>query len=338
LPSNVLELAQTLQVAQSLPNYGFTGLLTSQQALEAILAHDKWKTEATFAHELRLEELRISSRRSGSGGVSRTQDVLAGVSDEDKKFNDLSSYGACTEKHLGLISKTKVWEGANDRSMKLFEQWYAHIQDNNIIPVKDLKEGRIKTLLLAFLWASACGHRAAKWPEAADIHLLETLKKDLRDRFSKFSKHSIVAAYESLKVFWKEINDYEQCPFNSTLISEVLDEAYEYVNRKSVEESKIDVKNSPLFSEFEKNFPHVSLESLERYYVKTRYNFVSAGVGALRKAFTTTLPAELEHKFTSAEWPKKWHQYISSYEPKWQKQLNEILQETKAEQEKWKGE
>jgi hypothetical protein len=334
-----LELAQTLQVAQSLPNLSVSGLLTSQQALDAILAHDRWKTEARFEHEIKLEELRISSRKSGGGGASsKILEMTAGASEEDKKFNELSSYGACTEKHLGLVSKTKVWEGASDRSLKLFEQWYTHIQDNNIIPIKDLKEGRIKTLLLAFLWASGCSHRAAKWPEAQDIHLLETLKKDLKDRFSKFSKHSIVAAYESLKIFWKEINDYEQCTFNSTLIAEVLDEAYEYVNQKTVQENRVDIKNSPLFSEFEKNFPHVSLESLERYFVKNRYNFVAGGVGALRKAFTVVPPVELEHKFTVAEWPKKWHQYIASYEPKWQKQLNTILQETKEAQEKWKEE
>ncbi len=333
-----MELAQTLQVAQSLPNLSVSGLLTSQQALEAILAHDRWKTEARFAHEIRLEELRISSRRAGNGSNSRGLESPSEVSEEDKKFNELTSYGACSEKHLGLVSKTKVWEGANERSMKLFEQWYTHIQDNNIIPIKDLKEGRIKTLLLVFLWASGCSHRAAKWPNAQDIHLVETLKKDLRDRFSKFSKHSIVAAYESLKVFWREINDYEQCAFSSTLIAEILDEAYEYVNQKTVQESRVDIKNSPLFSEFEKNFPHVSLESLERYYVKNRYNFVAGGVGALRKAFTTIPPVELEHKFTSAEWPKKWHQYIASYEPKWQKQLTTILQETKEAQEKWKEE
>lgn len=308
--------------------------------LQKLLEHDRWRLEAQFAHEIRLEEIRIASRR-GSNSASQIVKGAEGLdrpSEEEKKFNELSSYGACGDKHIGLIAKTKVWEGANITSSKLFEKWYVHIQDNNIIPLKDLKEGRIKTLLLAFLWASGCSHRVAKWPEASDSHLIETLKKDLNERFSKFSKHSIVAAYESLKVFWREINDYEQCPFNSTLIADVLDEAYIYVSQKTTEESKVDIKNSPLFSEFEKQFPHVQLTSLEKYYVKNRYNFVAAGVGALRKAFTTICPTELEHKFSSSEWPKKWHQYISSYEPKWQKQLNQILQETKEAQEKWKEE
>ncbi len=229
-----------------------------------------------------------------------------------------------------------MWEGANDRSLKLFEQWYAHLQDNNVVPVKDLKEGRIKTLLLAFLWASGCAHRVARWPDASDSHLVETLRKDLKERFSKFSKHSIVAAYESLKVFWKEINDYELCTFNSSLISDILDESYLYVSQKAEEESKVDVKNSPLFSEFEKNFPHVPVDMLERYYLKNRFNFVAAGVGALRKVFTTSCPPELEHKFSVNEWPKKWHIYLSSYEPKWQKQLTIIQQETREAQERWK--
>ena len=310
----------------------------NDEQLQLLLKHDRWKIEVTFAHEIKLEEIRIASRRSNSGGNKYHDSSSAKITDEDRKFNELTSYGVCVDKHIGLISKTKVWEGANDRSLKLFEQWYAHIQENNIVPIKDLKEGRIKTLLLAFLWASGCAHRAAKWPEATDLHLVETLRKDLRERFSKFSKHSITAAYESLKIFWKEINDYEVCPFNSSLISDVLDEAYQYVSQKAEGESKVDVKNSPLFSEFEKNFPHVSLKSLERYYLKTRYNFIAAGVGALRKAFTTTVPQELEHKFSSSEWPKKWHIYLSSYEPKWQKQLATIQQETKQAQERWKEE
>ena len=323
-----MELTQLLGIAPQL----------SKETLQRLLEHDRWKLEATFAHEVRLEELRLSARRGNNGGTIKPSEVASGVSDEDKKFNDLSSYGACTDKHLGMLSKTKVWEGANNRASRLFEQWYAHIQDNNIIPIKDLKEGRIRTLLLAFLWASGCAHRAAKWPEAQDIHLLETLRNDLKSRFSKFSKHSIIAAYESLKVFWKEINDYELCTFNSTLIADVLDEAYQYVSQKTEQESKVDIKNSPLFSEFEKNFPHVPLELLERYYVKNRYSFVAAGVGALRKIFTTVCPEELEHKFADKDWPKKWHIYLPSYEPKWQKQLNTILHSTKEAQEKWKEE
>jgi hypothetical protein len=307
---------------------------------QRLLEHDRWKTEAQFAHEIRLEEIRIASRRGNNNAaqIVKLTDLGETISEEDRKFNELSSYGACGDKHIGLIAKTKIWEGANSCSSKFFEKWYSHIQDNNIIPLKDLKEGRIKTLLLAFLWASGCSHRVAKWPEASDSHLIETLKRDLSERFSKFSKHSIIAAYESLKVFWKEINDYEQCPFNSTLIADILDEAYIYVNQKTTEESKVDIKNSPLFSEFERQFPHVQLSTLEKYYVKNRYNFVAAGVGALRKAFTTICPEELEHKFSSSEWPKKWHQYISSYEPKWQKQLSMIQQQTREEQEKWKEE
>ena len=309
----------------------------SEEQLQLLLSHDRWRVEATFAHEIKLEELRTSSRRGGSNAAKPIDSSDNGPTDDDKKFNELTSYGACTDRHIGLISKTKIWEGANERSSKLFEEWHTHLQENNIVPLKDLKEGRIKTLLLAFLWANGCAYRAAKWPEAKDSYLIETLRKDLKERFSKFSKHSIIAAYESLKVFWKELNDYESYPFNSSIIADVLDESYQYVSQKTEEESKVDVKNSPIFVEFEKNFPYVSLDSLEQYYHKTRYNFVSAGVGALRKAFTTICPPELEHKFSSNEWPKKWHIYLNSYEPKWQKQLTTIQQETREAQEKWKG-
>ena len=302
--------------------------------LELILAHDRWKTEATFAHEIKLEEFR-NALRKGSGGTTKLAEARSGLSEEDQEFNLLSSFGACNDKHIGLISKTKVWEGANERASKLFEQWYTHIQNNNVIPLKDLREGRIKTLLLAFLWASGCAHRAAKWPEASDIHLIESLKKDLEDRLSKFSKQSITAAYESLKVFWKEINDYEQCPFNVTFIAEQLDEAYEYVNEKAAQEEKVDVKKSPLFEAFVERFPQVPPETLEKYFVKNRYNFVAAGVGALRKVFTSVPPIELEHKFSGTEWPKKWHIYLSSYEQKWPEMIKDLIKETEEAQKEW---
>ena len=299
-----------------------------------ILAHDRWKTEATFAHEIKLEGVR-SALRKGHTSTGKTLETFEGITEEDREFNLLSSYGTCNDKHLGLISKTKVWEGANERASKLFEQWYTYIQNNNLLPLKDLREGRIKTLLLAFLWASGCSHRAAKWPEATDIHLIESLRKDLTDRLSKFSKHSIVAAYESLKVFWKEINDYEQCPFNVTLIAEQLDEAYEYVNQKAVQEERVDIKNSPLFEAFKERFPYVPLHTLEKYYTKNRYNFIAAGVGALRKIFTSTPPPELDHKFTPAEWPKKWHIYLASYEQKWPEMIKELIKETEQLQKEW---
>jgi hypothetical protein len=300
-----------------------------------LLAHDRWKLEAQFAHEIKLEELRLASR-GGSRGSFKYPDSPSAFSEEDRTFNELTSYGAGSDKHIGLIAKTKVWEGAADRSSELLERWYAHLQKNNVIPLKDSKEGRIKTLLVVFLWASGCSHRATKWPDASDSNMIESIQKELKTRFSKFSKHSIIAAYESLKSFWNEINNNELCSFNSTYLSSILDEAYEYVNQQTQKESKVDIKKSPLFSEFEKNFPYVSLDLLERCYIKNRYNFVSGGVAALRRVFTTTCPTELEHKFSPGEWPKKWHQYITTYEPKWQKQLTQIQQETKEAHKAWK--
>jgi hypothetical protein len=301
-----------------------------------LLEHDRWKLETQHAHEVRLEELRLSARRTPGAPRAANEESIS-VTEEDKKFNTLTSYGTCTDRHLGLIAKTKVWEGAAARSGALFDRWYEHIQQNNVIPLKDLKEGRIKSLLLVFLWASGCSHRAARWPDAGDLSaVMSSIRKELQVRFSKFSKHSIVAAYESLKVFWKEINDYELCSFNSSLIADILDEAYEYVNTQNEKESKVDIKKSPLFSEFEKQFPHVPLDVLEKYYIKNRYRFVAGGIGALRKYFTTTVPAELEHNIPQSDWPKQWHQYIHNYEPTWQKQLTQILQTTKEAQEKWK--
>lgn len=307
--------------------------MSPKETLKILLEYDKWKTEATFAHELKLEEIRSISRR---GTATKSIDVVSyTTSEEDMEFNRLTSYGACNEKHIGLIAKTKIWEGANDISSKLFGRWYTNIQENNILPLKDLREGRIKSLLLAFLWASGCAHRLSKWPDASDVHLVDNLKKDLKGRFSKFSNHSVVAAYESLKIFWKEINDYNSFSFNSTIIAEVLDDAYKYVNVKSSEEYKNDIKNSPLFVAFCTKYHQVTPENLEKYYVKNRHNFIAAGVAVLRKTFTNSPPQELEYKFSPGEWPKKWHIYLSSHEQKWPEQIKALVKETEVQQQEW---
>lgn len=334
-----MNFQQLLEITSNLQDEGGNSLLSSREILERIIEYDKWKTEATFSHEIKIQELKLLSTQSRRTIQSKPQVEPEGtISENDRKFNVISSYGACDDKHIGLISKTNVWNGANEKALVLFQDWYSDIQENNIIPLKDLKEGRIKTLLLLFLWASGCAHRIAKWPDAPDVHYASSVKRELEEKFSKFSKHSIIAAYESLKVFWKEINDYENCPFNTTLIGEILDEAYQYVTEKNLEESKYDLKKSPLFEEFEKNFPYVSLDILEKYYTKNRKNFVAGGIGALRKVFTTSLPEELEHRYSSSEWPKKWHLHISSFEEKWKQKLNQILTEKRGEQEKWKEE
>ena len=324
-----MDLAQIL----NLLNLNQSDSFSNREILEILLTYDKWKTEATFSHELQLEEIRQTKGNSVKIVTSHSNDSK--YSDEEIEFNKLTSYGACNEKHIGLMAKTKIWEGANNRSSKLLEAWYSHIQENNIITLKDLKDGRIKSLLLLFLWSSGCAYRAHKWPDASDAHFVPSVKKELDRKFSTFSKHSIVAAYESLKVFWKELNDYSHYPFNSSLISEILDEAYEYVGGKSAEEQNNDIKNSPLFVEFCKRYQNVDPKTLEKYYVKNRHNFVAAGVSALRKTFTLLPPKELEQKFSSSEWPKKWHIYLPSYESKWPEQIKVIVKETETQQQEW---
>lgn len=329
-----MELLELVKIAQSLPD--------QSDALDKILAHDKWKTEAKFAHEIQLEELRqqgrpLASRSTLAQKSSATPSTFQHTP-EDLELNKLTSYGACDERHLGLIAKTKIYAGAQKKADIILPRWMSKVEECKQAPLKDLKEGRIKSLLLAFLWASGCGHRICQWPDASDIHYVDSLKKDLQERFSKFSSHSIVAAYEALKLHWLEVNDDQACSFNSSMLSEILDNAYTSVTETKELEHRVDIKNSPLFVKFAEAFPDVSLESLEKYYVKNRRKFVPAAVSALRKRFTEIPPKELKDKYPEAEWKKKWHIYLVGYEEKWPTQLKQIYQSTKEDQELWKKE
>jgi len=311
----------------------------SEEMFARLLEHDRWKLETKLAHELELEELKIAARKGNKTQIfATTSESDTEKLEEERKFNLITTYGLGNDRHIGLVAKTKVFYGATEKANLVYAKWLEHIQDNNIVVLKDIKDGRVKTLLQHFLWVNGCAHRIARWPDAKDSSVIEGLKKELSSKFSKFSKRTVVAAYESLKVFWKEINDYEQTTFNVSIIGHVLDEAYQYTNAEIKVDYKNDIKNSPLFSEFEKIHPEVPLVLLEKYYIKTRQNFVSAGVGALRKIFTELPPIELEEKFSKKEWMRVWHQHISAYEPRWQEELRQLLLSYKMEQEQWKKE
>lgn len=311
----------------------------NKEMFAQLLEHDRWKLETKLAHELELEKLRIASRKSNKQATfSAESEFDVEKLEEERKFNSVTTYGLGKDRHIGLVAKTKVFYGATERANIVYAKWIEHIQDNNIVVLKDIKDGRAKTLLQHFLWVNGCAHRIARWPDAKDSNVIEGLKQELNSKFSKFSKRTIVAAYESLKVFWKEINDYEQTTFNVSIIGHILDEAYQYINTEIKVDYKNDIKNSPLFSEFEKIHPEVPLALLEKYYIKTRQNFISAGVGALRRVFTESPPIELEEKFSKKEWMRVWHQHINAYEPRWQEELRQLLLSHKTEQEQWKKE
>ena len=328
-----------LKIIQSLKSEDLLSLLSDKEIFLALLEHDRWKTEAKLANKLKIQELKGESRTTrGSYSPRRATPSTSRFSDEELEFNRLTSYDACGENHIGLIAKTKVWEGTNIRAGEIYSRWKDLIEQNSIVPLKDLKDGRIKTLLLYFLWASSCAHRANKWPEASDISIIESVKNELSEKFSKFSKKTIVSAYDSLRVFWTEINGQESVPFNSSFLAEILDEAYSYVADKKLEEEKSDIKKSPLFREFDREFPHVGTERLEKYYNKNNKNFKAAAVGALRRTFTEVLPEELSNEFTQEEWVRKWHMHVEEYQNIWSAKIDDLVQRNLKEQEQWNQE
>ena len=78
-----LELQQLLSIATELKTDQGLPLLANEVILERILEYDKWKTEATFAHEICLEELKQSSSQVRRQGAYKS-DVE--FSEEDKKL------------------------------------------------------------------------------------------------------------------------------------------------------------------------------------------------------------------------------------------------------------
>ena len=303
----------------------------SKELFLKLLEHDRWRTETLCAHELELERLRLN--KPGQKRKTAPDQIQDLENSEDVEFNLASSYGACDSNHIGLLAKTKTFKGADEKATEIYSEWYNYIQERNVLPLKDLKEGRIRNLLLVFLWSSSCAQRAARWPEAKDITYIDSLKEEFKARLCKFSKHSIVAAYESLKTFWPEVGGGTN--FDSSLIADYLDEAYDFVTSKEAAKKATDLKQSPLFLAFNEAYPEVSLELLEKNYINSRKKFIEAGVKSLSKVFTTVCPPELKEEVDEGSWPRKWHLYIEPYRQKWQSEVKVLYNLITSQQAKW---
>lgn len=313
--------------------------------VDKILEFEKWRVERELENNLRVAEItsitkrqyiRASDQTSEDGGEGES--ASGGFTEEDVTINDLSSYGFCRDQHLGKISKTKIWEAANMKATDLLPRWKAHIEEKNCLPLKELNERRLRTLLLNFLWAHGCAQRILQWPNAPDMDGVKGLKADLTARLNKYPRIAIVTGYESLKVFWNEINDYNIVPFNSTLIAEILDNAEEEVRASKAVLITKDIKQSPLFIEFQKQFPNgPDLEYLEKYFIKSRGDFVKAGVMALRRHYSSRVPEEVTEKYDLDKWMKQWHIFLPPFLEEWTKRLRNIKFSNITEQKQWES-
>lgn len=163
------------------------------------------------------------------------------------------------------------------------------------------------------LTVSWCGQRLGRYPTAQDA---KTALPELERMFD-----GLVKSYGAEEV----LEAISLVPgFDSRIVQQQIDSLQVQEDRR--------MRNSPLFAEFHKHYPHIDLELLERQYAACREDFVSAGVKLLRKAFSETPPAEFAGH---PSWRTSFHQHLPEYFKQWQKDLKSMQTRMRIAQKAW---
>lgn len=302
--------------------------------LDKILAYDKWKFEQQLAHDKWVVEFTTNAKGLGRPKVITSESL----SEDDVLINDLTGYGELDDTHIGKLSKTPVWQAAENKAMDIFYDWKKAILDIDDLPKKDISDPRIKKLLTTFLWSNSLAQRYAFWPDGKDMHYIDAAKRDIKQKMQSYANITIVRGYESFKKFWADINDGASVEFNSTFISGILDNAYQETIKKEKEKKKSDLSKSPLFYEVSLKFPDVDLKELKNQMIAKRGDFMSAILAMELKRFSLNIPEEYKDVYDSDAWKENYFKYVRKYEETWRKTYSEFYLTIRKEFEKWKKE
>lgn len=163
------------------------------------------------------------------------------------------------------------------------------------------------------LTVSWCGQRLGRWPTAKDA---KTSLADINNLFD-----GLIKSYGGEEI----LEAISLIPdFDSRIVQQQIDNLQTSINKR--------IKNSPLFIEFNRHYPHIDLELLEKTYTMCRDNFVESGVKLLRREFAENPPEEFAGHPT---WKSSYHQHLPTYLQQWQKNLKSMQNRMKVAQRAW---
>jgi hypothetical protein len=268
-------------------------LRLDQETLDAVLEHEKWKLREVHRHE---KEMRLL-------GVSVTP-TSAVPNSFDADFNSETSHDQCGPEHIGLIAKTKVALGASLRAKEL--------------PNPDKLPVQLLALAITISW---CGERMGKWSSAKDTKVALGLRADLTKAVDEFGPVKVIRAIDlvsgSLSVW------------DPRIVTEQLDKLRPEADRIR----SMSVSGSPLFAEFQKNYPHIDPELFNSCYDQHNGNFTEAAMYMLKRGFRSVPPKGLEH---IEGWCQRWQQYLPSHLKQWQNDLRSMENRMRVAQRAWK--
>ena len=302
--------------------------------LDKILAHDKWKFEQQLANDKWVVEFNANAKGLGKPKIITAESL----SEDDVLINDLTGYGELDETHIGKLSKTPVWQAAENKAVDIFYDWKKAILDIDDLPKKDISDPRIKKLLTTFLWSNSLAQRYAFWPDGKDMHYIDAAKRDIKQKMGSYANITIVRGYDSFKKFWADVNDGSPVEFNSTFIAGILDNAYQDTIKKEKEKKKSDLLTSPLFERVSQEFPLIDLRVLKEQMIAKRGDFMSAILAIELKKFSKTVPDEYKELYTQEVWETSYFKYVRKYEESWRNTYSTFYLTIRKEFEKWKKE
>jgi hypothetical protein len=268
-------------------------LRLDQETLDAVLEHEKWKLGEIHRHEKEMRQLGVSVTPTGT-----TQTNF------DADFNLETSHNQCGPEHIGLIAKTKVGSGAALRAKEL--------QNPDKLPVQ---------LLALAITISWCGERMGKWPSAKDTKVALGLRTDLTKAVDEFGPVRVIKAIDFVS---GSLGVWDQ-----RIVTEQLDKLRPEADRIR----SMSVSGSPLFAEFQKNYPHIDPELFNSCYNQHNGNFTEAAIYMLKRGFKTLPPKSLEH---IEGWCQRWPQYLPEHLKQWRNDLKGMENRMRVAQKAWK--
>jgi len=169
-----------------------------------------------------------------------------------------------------------------------------------------------------FLTTSWCGQRLDRWPNARDAEsAIKSIRQDMANLVDKIDPADFLSASD------EAISE----GLDLRIIAEQVSLLRDKQNFRAV--------NSPLFAEFAKAYPHISLRDFENVYNKQGQKFVQSGIYILRREFKNNPPSGLAPE-NLEHWKKIWPQYLPPQLLLWQKNLKSIETRMRMAQRAWK--
>lgn len=326
----------------------------SSEQFDKALEYLYWEKKEQFSLErykidnaARQNEQMAQPRRSATRSAAPPQETYAdsdeeserghrnsAVMPEDLEFNHATSYGALGDSYAGKLCKTKLWNITKSVSEKVFNDHKQVMKQ--VFPGIDRVQ-KIRPMLQQLLLASSLAHRADRWSYAKDISFLKAAKDEIDLKLLPFTDEQLVAGINFLQERWGSICPSPDISYNSTLLCDRLDAAFEKQALMQQNKELYDVIKSPFMVKVLDKYKCADLDKLRERIEVNYLDYRTCVRYEAMQYFRENQPADIDIG-EGQEWAQHFPMYIAEFREKLGKDIEVIWKETLVEQLDWEKE